>query len=401
MTQIPVDLSCICTQKVLSLKVSYFRRVRNKAICLNKEVLMLRPRYFVLIALVMFVNSTTSYAQLDNVEDLLRGGVRDAELLVRSYLTPFGNAFGADLNAGWYQTAKTHKFLGFDLTVMASAAIAPVSDETFDLNALGLQNLRLSSPGADPNTPTIVGNDQPGPDVQLVVDNPLTGQEEILANFRMPGGIGFRVIPSPMVQASVGVFMNTDLILRFFPEVQFENDLGRIGMYGIGLKHNLTQWLPGGNLLPFDLAVVLGVTTFRAEANLNVQPDPNAISSGGNYENQQIVLEANSFVINAVISKKLSLLTLFAGVGIESSTVDLNMQGTYPITSIETDPASPNFGQSIVEDFVDPVNLSFDGANTTRADVGFRLNFVLLSVYGSYTLAKYPVAHVGAAFSIR
>ena len=50
-------------------------------------------------------------SQLKNV-DFLKGGVNDAELLFQEYLRPYANIFGANLNAGWYNTGKPHKALG-------------------------------------------------------------------------------------------------------------------------------------------------------------------------------------------------------------------------------------------------------------------------------------------------
>ena len=73
-----------------------------------------------LVSIASLSFSTATFGQVDNIEDLLRGGVEDANLLVNEYLRPVGNGFGVDLNNGWYNTARTHKFLGFDITVMGT-----------------------------------------------------------------------------------------------------------------------------------------------------------------------------------------------------------------------------------------------------------------------------------------
>ncbi|MFQ5648582.1 MAG: DUF6588 family protein [bacterium] len=340
------------------------------------------------------------HAQIDNVQDLMRSGVDDATLLLKAYLTPFGNGFGADLNSGWATSARTHRVLGFDITVSANAAIAPESEKLFDITALGLQNLRLVA-NENPLTPSVVGDDDPGPEVAVILNNPFTGQDEIVTTFRMPQGVGFRYVPSPMVQAAIGVPLNTDVIIRYFPEITFDNDVGRMKMGGIGIKHELNQWLPGGNMLPFDLAVLLGVTTFQAEADLEVNPDPQAIQTGASYDFQQVDIEATAFAFNIMISKKLAVLTLFGGVGIESSSLDIKLEGRFPVTLIETEPLSPNFGKTVIVDFEDPVHLSFNGANSARANVGVQLELAILSAYLSYTFSEYPVATAGIGFTLR
>ncbi len=338
-------------------------------------------------------------AQIGNLGDLLRGGVDDAQTLVKAYLEPFGNGFGADLNSSWATSARTHQFLGFDLTVSGNFAFAPESDRTFNVGTLGLQNMRLAS-GENPVAPTVVGDDTPGPQVDVVLDNPFTGVEEVVASFRLPEGVGFRYVPSPMIQASVGVFANTDIMLRYFPEVNIDSDVGRIRMVGIGAKHQLTGW-PFTGTLPFDLAVMFGITQFQAEADLNIEPDQNAVSTGASYDFQQVDVEANSFTFGVIASRKLAIFTLFGGVGIERSSLDIKLEGRFPVTLIETNLASPNFGQLIIEDFEDPVNISFTGANSVRAHVGLQLELLIARLYGTYVLSDYPVASVGVGFTFR
>ncbi|MFQ5605171.1 MAG: DUF6588 family protein [bacterium] len=360
---------------------------------------MARLLKVVLLLIICLQWTPLAHAQIFNVGDLVRSGVDDANLLINEYLRPLGNGFGADLNNGWFNTARTHKFLGFDITVSANTAIAPTSDETFDISSLGLKNMRPLDAG-NTITPTIVGSEDDGPEVEIFIE--ALGQQMVVDTLKLPPGIGFRYVPSPMIQASVGLFANTDVILRFFPEVEFEKDIGSLRMFGVGVKHDLTQWLPGGGLLPFDLSVAAGVTTFQAQANLDVPPDPNLPQTGdGKYDNQEVEVEAKSFNLNVLISKKFAILTLFGGVGIESSTVDLKLKGDYPIPILETDINSPNFSKPVTTPLRNPVNLSFDGANETRVNVGARLNLAILAISASYTFSKYPVFTLGAGLSIR
>jgi len=352
---------------------------------------------FVLLGLLV---TDSSFGQINNVENLIRGGLHDTNLLMEAYLKPFGKGFGADLNSGWFNTGRTHSFLGFDITVMGNIALAPDSDKTFDINALGLQNYRLANPAGASTSPTVVGDEVSGPALNLVLNNPLTGQDEIIDTISLPEGSGFQAVPSPMIQASVGVLKDTDVILRFFPEVEVDDEVGSVKLFGLGAKHNLGGWL--GGTLPFDLAVVAGYTTFQAKSSdLEIDPDQNAIQTGANYDNQVVEIEAKSFTANMIASKKFALLTLFGGLGIESSTVDLKLKGLFPVTSIEDNNASPNFGQRVILDLEDPMDLSFDGANSTRAFLGARLDLLFIAIHGSYTFSDYPVGTVGVGLNIR
>jgi len=57
------------------------------------------------IAIALGLQSAV-YSQLTDVS-FLKGGPADAQTLFQEYLTPYANIFGADLNAGWYNSEGT------------------------------------------------------------------------------------------------------------------------------------------------------------------------------------------------------------------------------------------------------------------------------------------------------
>jgi len=351
---------------------------------------------FVLIVSLCFSN--TAFGQIDNISDLLRGGVEDANILVNEYLRPVGNGFGVDLNNGWYSTARPHKFLGFDITVMGTAAIVPTSDESFDLNNLGLLNVRPLDPN-DSLTPTAIGNDEDGPAVAILVRDPLLpGGVAVIDTLTMPQGVNIGYVPSPMIQAAVGVLPGTEVMVRFLPEIEINEDFGKIKMFGLGVKQRLNNFL--GGLLPVDLAVMAAFTTFQAQTNLTVEAEEGLSPTGANYDNQEVEIEATSLTFNVIASKKFGVLTLFGGVGIESADVNIKLKGTYPVTVVD-DPGGPGGPTFAIQDFEDPIDLSFKNPNNTRANLGFQLHLVFLAIHGSYTFAKYPGVNVGVGINIR
>ena len=88
--------------------------------------------------LVFFLCSTFSmtYAQLDDIGKVMAGGVADASMLLTEYIKPYANSLGANLNGGWYNTAKPHKLGGFDITISASMAFVPNGHRSFDASEL-------------------------------------------------------------------------------------------------------------------------------------------------------------------------------------------------------------------------------------------------------------------------
>src|SRR5690606_30078678 len=79
----------------------------------------------------------------DNLDIYLEAGMEDAQKLTEAYVSPIMKGFGYGINNGWYNTAKAHKTLGFDLTVTAHAVFAPNSSRFFTFNEADYSNIRL------------------------------------------------------------------------------------------------------------------------------------------------------------------------------------------------------------------------------------------------------------------
>src|SRR5512145_256271 len=87
------------------------------------------------LTLVALMFTSTSFSQIKNF-DFLRSSTADATKLLQAYMAPWTTAFGAGLNGGWYNTAKPHKLLGFDLTFSANLGVVPESAGTYNISDL-------------------------------------------------------------------------------------------------------------------------------------------------------------------------------------------------------------------------------------------------------------------------
>lgn len=342
-------------------------------------------------------------AQLDDFSDILKGGAADANTLLEAYLKPYGSGFGANLNSGWVNTARPYKTLGFDLRLGISYSIVPSSDEMFDIAELGLSTLNVL--GAESMTPTIVGPKRPGPALGLeeTFDVNGTAVTETLELFNMPQGIGFNGLPTPMGQLTVGLIKDTDVSVRYIPPVQVP-DVAEVSMWGIGVRHGLNQWIPGGGLLPVDIAVQAGYTILSSSASVEVLPssDPDVKNTlaASTWDGQGIELEASAMTANILVGKNLPLIAAYVGIGYEMSTLSIKTPGKYPVTS-----ANPDYiadGQKFRVEAIDgPIDLSIDGTNSVHAIAGARFRLGVLTISASYTLADYSVANVGVGLSFR
>lgn len=337
--------------------------------------------YFYLPILILF--HTGLNAQSTNFDAFLRGGTSDANTLIKNYMEPLIVGFSYGMSNSWYNTAKAHKTLGFDLTISANLTNVPASKEYFVFNQSDYIN--VSSTGETNNIPTIMGPDQDnGAELTFSYTDKLTG--ETISSTFTPGGLGIRdqlgynVVPSPMVQLGIGTFKNTDIIIRYTPEITYGDF--KTSVFGMGIKHDIKQWIPGLKRVPIDIAVLAGFSGFDNTmdvSNLDLQGS-----------NQEAIFNVNNWTVQGIISKKLSVLTLYGSFGYSSVTSGLKMNGTYIIQD-EIDPTL----SFTVEN---PVDISYS-QNSWRATGGMRFKLGFFTIHADYTWQEYQIASAGIGFS--
>lgn len=350
------------------------------------------------VAIFTLAISATSYAQLGDIGTFLRAGAEDATILTKEYLKPFPTGLGTGLNAGWAESAAPKKTLGFSIQIRPSVAIVPASDREFDISALDLNKIRVAT-GENPVTPTISGAKNRGPLLEIFEDpdDPSTK----IGEFRMPQGTGIAAVPAPVVQASVGLMKGTDVTVRFLPEVEI-GDFGSFEVLGGAVKHDITQWIPGGKLLPVDLSIMAGFNKISVNGNLDLQPsgvrNPFDPSLGSNptpdFDDQAVETTTNTFVLNGLVGKTLPLISVYGGVGYQMATFNLDIKGDYPVN---TEIA----GQPYYNVLTDPVSFEMKSESNVHLLGGFRLRLGVLAFYGEATLANYFTANAGVGISFR
>jgi hypothetical protein len=365
------------------------------------------PLFLSAFLMISFAGVKSATAQFGNTGEILLSGTQDANLLLEEYLKPFGNGFGADLNSGWINSGRPYRTLGFDLRISAALSIVPTGDRTFFVDDLNFQNLERV--GGPDESQTAFGSDASGSVMGVFGTNPFTGLRQEITRFTMPQGSGYPYVPAPMVQLTVGAIKDTDVSIRYAPTVTV--DEFSMNLFGFGVRHGLNQWLPGGGVLPVDISVQAGYTKLNSNFGLDLQPETgndiyNPFSGTPElWSGQRIDMEASGFTGNLIVGKNLPIISVFGGVGFQTSTVSFASPGSYPITSFnpDYDPTSTaeDTRQRRIERLDDPISLEFSGENSVHALAGFRLRLGFIAVSASYTLSRYPVLNAGVGLSFR
>jgi len=199
---------------------------------------------------------------------------------VKGYLSPFPTALSATMNSAIFRSGYIAKDkLQFQVGVHAMAV-------TFD------DEDRLYTPTTPPDfssdqsiqAPTVIGSTQYAEQF---------GDGGAVQYY--PGGFDIQQLTVAAPQISIGGFMGTQLVARWFAydigDEAEDADFGEFKLFGIGVQHSISQYVP---TMPFDLAI------------------------GGFYQNFEIgedLLDSTGLHLNATASKRFSLLEPYIGIG--------------------------------------------------------------------------------------
>ncbi|GAB2529290.1 DUF6588 family protein [Rufibacter soli] len=356
----------------------------------------LKVSFYALVFLFSCLTVSTAQAQ-DEVGEVIRAGKEDATKLLRAYAEPASKAFGHGLNGGWFNSGQALKLGRFDIRVFATASFAPDEDKSFDLATLGLSSNVKFNTGASTIAPTVFGEAVDGPELRLFATNPTTKQQEEIARFNSPQGSGYDLLPVPMAQVSLGLVANTEVAVRFSPKVDYDDFEGEL--WGVGLKHGLKQWIPVlSEVEGFDIALSGGYTSLKSSytgIDVQVADEDRAYATSqqsqpGYYSGQAIRLNTKAWTTSLIASKTLGILNAYAGVRYSNVETDLNLEGRYPVLAYKTTVPYNKY----IEDISNPIMLNMQDSQWGVTG-GLRLKLVFLSIYGEYTLAKYPTATAG------
>ncbi len=197
------------------------------------------------------------------------------------YLQPLSDAFGANMNSGWFRHAKVNK-KKFQLYIglVATGAIY----------------------GGTVTAPTIFGS------TESVSNEGPNGLEE---NF--PGGADFDLLPLAIPQVSVGGLFGTEVSLRWF-SIDTGEDIGQLDVRGWGIRHSISQYF---KLLPVDVSLAFYTQSFEL----------------GDF------VDANARVIMAQAGKRIAIVDFYGAIGYEFSNMDIN----YDVEVAGEDPTPISF----------------------------------------------------------
>lgn len=343
------------------------------------------------LLVLLFITSYTSQSQ--ELETIIIAA-EDASELTQNYINPVMKGLMYSMNGGWYSTAKTHKKFGFDITINANASFVPNADKMFAFVQSDYSFLTL--PNGETSLPTVMSENNTETTVDISI--PVGDGTFKVASFDMPGGITndlpINAIPTPMVQLGFGLPFKTDIKLRVVPNLNFDDSV-KASLFGLGLQHNVLQYLGPLDKLPLSVSVLAAFTNMNVTYNIEDEntTDNVAVTNG------QAEFKMKTWTVQAIASLDFKIITLYGSVGYNNGKSTIKMKGNYDLTYDLVDGNGLVIG-TVNESINNPINLDFD-ANGVRATLGTRINIGFFKIFADYTLQEYNTASAGIAFSFR
>ncbi len=294
---------------------------------------------------------------------------------------------------GWAHSAKPLKAFHVKLDVMVNYSLVPGKYQNFTFDPSEFHFVSVLDQNNNPvsgkvDLPTIFGGQSPyklevkapagsGTSYRYIVNVPQGIKDEFESAVDFVG-VG---MPGASLQLNVGLPLQTEVGIRFFPNSRF-GPTG-VGFWGLGIKHSVSQYLLGKDS-NFHLSGLL------------------AFSSGyvsGDYNNWNGVFRVNTWDLLALASYDMKFLSLYGGVGYIRGSSDLNVHGSFTYEYDIVDDFGNVLGTQS-ETLTDPIgNLHFT-ANELKFHLGAELNLVFLRIFAQYNIQKYPGYHAGISIKI-
>ncbi len=176
---------------------------------------------------VFSAKAQTSEATLQELGNL----VNDAIFFTDKYITPATDAAVYQAASSWMSTPKKKNLWDFSMGIHMNGFLVPPSDRKFTISNSDFSFFTIQE-GETASTPSALGDAQ-----YVTLVGELNGEQVLL---KSPEGIDRETVVYPYLQGALGLLYGTELVAKFSPKITLKNVEYQV--YGIGLKHNFSQY---------------------------------------------------------------------------------------------------------------------------------------------------------------
>ncbi len=251
----------------------------------------------------------------------LNAFITDMVFMSKQYVSPAGTASAYQSSGAWYTSATSVGKFNVDFSLHINALFIPKNQKSFtiknsDFNSLVIQDQSLQQA----QIPTALGGD-----TNVFFDFFIDDNQYELQAFE---GVKMNVLAHPYLQATVGLWKETDVTVRYSPRITI--DASNYEIFGIALKHTLSQYFRGDKKNPIEVALLVSYSKF----DLNLFFDSVNIKPVGSPSNTEplttldgVIIDADSWLYQAIASKKTGNFEINASLGVTQNKFNYLLSG--------------------------------------------------------------------------
>jgi len=332
--------------------------------------------------ILLFCLATIAGKAQNDIDGLLAAGVEDTQRFTNDYLAPGTNGLMYSINANWFNTAVVKPLGGFEISVIANAATIGNENKSFLMNTDLYNNVVFQQGPNAQNVATVLGENNPNIDVVITYDDPIFGQQT--EQITLPDGLAsenINMLPAAFIQGAIGLIKGTEIKARFIPKIKTKDV--SLALYGVGLQHEFTKWLPADKLWPVAISGLVAYTHVDGSYDIT----SSSLVSG---ENQRLESAMETWLFQLLVSTQLPIINFYGGVGYIKGESKSDILGTYRVSN----------GIITGDDIVDPFSVSSE-ISGARATLGTKLKLGFFRLNAEYHLAEFNAFSVGINFGFR
>ena len=322
-----------------------------------------------ILFLGIFLSALSTYGQDQTDLDQF---VNDMLFLADGFASPASESTAYQGTAGWFTSARAVETWKVDVSLHANAIFVPSSKKEFTINNNDFSFLEIT--GDDRAVlPTAFGTQT---DVTFEGKRELEfgGQSYTVQGLDAIDGIDKGALMYPFAQVSVGLPYGTEVGVRALPSMEIDGS--EFSTYGIGLKHNFSQYFRFNDEEDLQLAGVLSYNIFDVKYEFDPIDVPSVLQLN------LIDVSANVWMAEVLASKKYESFEIFGALGVAQSDFEYEFGGSGA--------ALPLINSELTR--LNDKEAQFKG------DIGFNLYFERFKISTMATAGKFVNLNLGLHF---
>lgn len=191
---------------------------------------------------------TTQMAKSQTAQDIQKLGdlVNDAVYFTKLFVTPATDAAVYQASNGWVNSPKKAALWDLNVGLHANVFFVPKSNRTFNISDSDFKFFKIPTANTTVDVQTALGSNN-----QIPLTGNIGGQDVIV---KTPEGINSESVQYAYLQASLGLWYGTELIVKFSPKIEIAKFNYQV--MGLGIQHNLDQYIPSMETNNLHLAAI-------------------------------------------------------------------------------------------------------------------------------------------------